>query len=96
MLAAYPNKIINIHPALLPKFGGKGMYGMSVHKAVKDMGESETGITIHFINENYDEGAVLFQAKTPVSKKDSPEDIAANIHKLEQTHFPRVIEKILT
>ena len=96
MLAAYPNKIINIHPALLPKFGGKGMYGMSVHKAVKDTGETETGITIHFINENYDEGAILFQAKTAVSKKDSPEDIAANIHKLEQTHFPEVIEKILT
>ena len=96
MLAAYPNKIINIHPALLPKFGGKGMYGMSVHKAVKDTGETETGITIHYINENYDEGAILFQAKTAVSKKDSPEDIAANIHKLEQTHFPRVIEKILT
>lgn len=96
MLAAYPNKIINIHPALLPKFGGKGMYGMSVHKAVKDTGETETGITIHYVNENYDEGAILFQAKTPVSKKDSPEDIAANIHKLEQTHFPQVIEKILT
>jgi phosphoribosylglycinamide formyltransferase-1 len=96
MLAAYPNKIINIHPALLPKFGGKGMYGMSVHKAVKDMGESETGITIHYINENYDEGAILFQAKTPVSKTDSPEDIAANIHMLERTHFPQVIEKTLT
>lgn len=96
LLAAYPNKIINIHPALLPKFGGKGMYGMSVHKAVKDTGETETGITIHYVNENYDEGAILFQAKTPVSKKDSPEDIAANIHKLEQTHFPQVIEKILT
>ena len=96
MLAAYPNKIINIHPALLPKFGGKGMYGMSVHKAVKDRGEAETGITIHYINENYDEGAIIFQAKTPVSKKDSPEDIAANIHELEQIHFPKVIEKTLT
>ncbi|MGB2128375.1 MAG: phosphoribosylglycinamide formyltransferase [Flavicella sp.] len=95
ILAAFPNKIINIHPALLPKFGGKGMYGMHVHKAVKANKEKETGITIHYVNENYDEGAIIFQATTPVHEDDSAEDIAANIHKLEQTHFPSVIESIL-
>lgn len=92
---AYPDKIINIHPALLPKFGGKGMYGMNVHNAVKEQGETETGITIHFVNENYDEGAIIFQAKTAVSASDSPEDIANNIHQLEYAHFPKVIEEAL-
>ena len=92
---AYPNKIINIHPALLPKFGGKGMYGMHVHTAVKEQGETETGITIHLVNENYDEGAIIFQATTPVLASDSPDDIAANIHILEQNNFPRVIEEII-
>ncbi|MDG1805012.1 phosphoribosylglycinamide formyltransferase [Flavicella sp.] len=92
---AYPDKIINIHPALLPKFGGKGMYGMNVHTAVKEQGETETGITIHFVNENYDEGAIIFQAKTAVSASDSPEDIANNIHQLEYAHFPKVIEEAL-
>lgn len=95
IVKAFPNKIINIHPALLPKFGGKGMYGMNVHKAVKAQGETETGITIHYVNENYDEGATIFQASTPVTKTDSPEDIAANIHTLEQTNFPRVIEETI-
>lgn len=93
---AYPDKIINIHPALLPKFGGKGMYGMNVHNAVKEQGETETGITIHFVNENYDEGAIIFQAKTAVSASDSPEDIANNIHQLEYAHFPKVIEEALS
>lgn len=92
---AFPNKIINIHPALLPKFGGKGMYGMNVHKAVKELCETETGITIHYVNEKYDEGAIIFQAKTPVSITDTPEDIAANIHKLEYANFPRVIEETI-
>lgn len=92
---AFPDKIINIHPALLPKFGGKGMYGMNVHNAVKEQGETETGITIHLVNENYDEGAIIFQAKTPVSSSDTPEDIANNIHQLEYTHFPKVIEETL-
>ena len=95
IIKTFPNKIINIHPALLPKFGGKGMYGMHVHNAVKEQGETETGITIHYVNENYDEGATIFQATTPVSKIDSPDDIAANIHILEQTHFPKVIEETI-
>lgn len=95
ILAAFPNKIVNIHPALLPKFGGKGMYGMHVHNAVKAQKETETGITIHYVNENYDEGAIIFQAKTAVSSKDSAEDIAKNIHVLEQKHFPNVIESVL-
>lgn len=95
VVKAFPNKIINIHPALLPKFGGKGMYGMNVHKAVKEQGETETGITIHFVNENYDEGATIFQASTPVLKTDTPDDIAANIHTLEQNHFPQVLEETI-
>lgn len=95
LLEAFPNKIINIHPALLPKFGGKGMYGMHVHKAVKAQNETETGITIHYVNENYDEGAIIFQAKTPVLATHTPEDIATNIHKLEHEHFPKVIEELL-
>lgn len=91
----FPNKIINIHPALLPKFGGKGMYGMNVHNAVKEQGETETGITIHYVNENYDEGAIIFQATTPVLASDTPNDIAANIHKLEYANFPKVIESTI-
>lgn len=92
---AFPNKIINIHPALLPKYGGKGMYGMNVHKAVKANNETETGITIHYVNENYDEGAIVFQAKTDVLPSDSPEDIANKIHTLEYKHFPKVIEEVI-
>lgn len=95
LIQAFPNKILNIHPALLPKYGGKGMYGMNVHRAVKENGESESGITIHFVNENYDEGAIIFQAKTKLSDSDSAEDIANKIHELEYQHFPQVIEKIL-
>lgn len=95
IVAAFQNKIINIHPALLPKYGGKGMYGMNVHKAVKENNESETGITIHYVNENYDEGAIIFQAKTKISSSDSPEDIATKIHVLEQEHFPKVIEDVI-
>ncbi|WP_139957297.1 phosphoribosylglycinamide formyltransferase [Flavicella sediminum] len=95
IIQAFPDKIINIHPALLPKFGGKGMYGMNVHTAVKEQGEKETGITIHYVNENYDEGATIFQATTPVTISDTPDDIAANIHVLEQAHFPKVIEKTI-
>jgi phosphoribosylglycinamide formyltransferase-1 len=91
----FPNKIINIHPALLPKYGGKGMYGMHVHNAVKDNNDSETGITIHFVNENYDEGAIIFQAITKLETSDSPEDIAQKIHGLEYEHFPKVIEKVI-
>jgi len=95
ILEHYPNKIINIHPALLPKYGGKGMYGMHVHNAVKENKESETGITIHYVNENYDEGAIIFQAKTQLTPSDSPEDIAAKIHTLEYKHFPEVIESVI-
>tara|TARA_B100000809_G_scaffold263113_1_gene315604 strand:- start:13653 stop:14213 length:561 start_codon:yes stop_codon:yes gene_type:complete len=95
IVKGFPNKIINIHPALLPKFGGKGMYGMHVHNAVKEQGETETGITIHYVNEHYDKGATIFQATTPVLIMDTPEDIAANIHILEQTNFPRVIEEAI-
>ncbi len=95
IIEAFPNKIINIHPALLPKYGGKGMYGMNVHKAVKENDEIETGITIHYVNENYDEGATIFQAKTEVLSSDSADDIANKIHILEQKHFPAVIEDII-
>jgi phosphoribosylglycinamide formyltransferase-1 len=95
LLAAYPDKIINIHPALLPKYGGKGMYGDNVHKAVVAAGETESGITIHYVNENYDEGAIIFQAKCPVLANDTYEDVANKVHALEYKHFPEVIEKLL-
>ncbi|WP_350286603.1 phosphoribosylglycinamide formyltransferase [uncultured Croceitalea sp.] len=94
-IEAFPNKIINIHPALLPKYGGKGMYGNHVHRAVKEHQETETGITVHYVNENYDEGAIIYQAKTTVSCSDSPDDIAQKVHQLEYEHFPKVIEKLL-
>ncbi|CAK7045266.1 MAG: Phosphoribosylglycinamide formyltransferase [Parabacteroides sp.] len=95
LLKAYPNKIINIHPALLPKHGGKGMYGMHVHEAVVAAGEKESGITIHYINENYDEGAVIFQATCPVLPTDTPEEVATKVHALEYAHYPHVIEEVL-
>lgn len=87
--------IINIHPALLPKYGGKGMYGMRVHEAVVENKDSETGITIHYVNENYDEGKLIFQAKCKVLPNDSPEDVAKKVHQLEYEHFPKVIEKVV-
>ncbi len=95
IIDAFPDKIINIHPALLPNYGGKGMYGMNVHRAVKENKETETGITIHFVNANYDEGAIIFQAKTALLEEDSAEIIAEKIHILEQEHFPRVIEEVI-
>jgi formyltetrahydrofolate-dependent phosphoribosylglycinamide formyltransferase (EC 2.1.2.2) len=95
LLHAYPNKIINIHPALLPKYGGKGMYGERVHQAVVAAGEKESGITIHYINERYDEGSVIFQAVCPVLPEDSPDDVARKVHALEYEHFPVVIERVL-
>lgn len=95
LLAQYPNKIINIHPALLPKYGGKGMYGDNVHKAVVDAREKESGITIHYVNENYDEGDVIFQARCAVLPGDTYEDVAKKVHELEYIHFPEVIEKLL-
>ena len=96
ILKAYPYRIINIHPALLPKFGGKGMYGSRVHEAVVTSGEKETGVTIHFANENYDEGRIIFQAKCPVFSGDSPDDVAAKVHVLEYEHFPRVIGEVVS
>lgn len=95
LLHAYPDKIINIHPALLPRFGGKGMYGDRVHEAVVAAGEKESGITIHYINEHYDEGNAIFQATCPVLPTDSPDDVAKKVHALEYEHFPQVIEQVL-
>jgi phosphoribosylglycinamide formyltransferase-1 len=95
ILNQFPNKVINIHPALLPKYGGKGMYGMHVHDAVVANKEKETGITIHYVNENYDEGAIIFQAKCEVAPTHSSNDVAAKIHELEMNHFPIVVEKLL-
>ena len=95
ILKAFPNKVINIHPALLPKFGGKGMYGMHVHEAVVNNKETETGITIHYVNENYDEGAIIFQAKCDVLPNDTAEDVASKIHELEMKHFPKVVDDLL-
>ncbi|KPM33062.1 Phosphoribosylglycinamide formyltransferase [Croceitalea dokdonensis DOKDO 023] len=91
----FPNQIINIHPALLPKYGGKGMYGHHVHKAVKDHAETETGITIHYVNEHYDEGAIIKQENVAVLPSDSVDDIAKKVHQLEQAHFPKVIHNLL-
>lgn len=91
----YPNKIINIHPALLPKYGGKGMYGINVHRAVLENKEKETGITIHYVNEHYDEGEFIFQQKVNIEDCDSPEAIAVKVQELEHKHFPKVIEKLL-
>lgn len=95
-IKAFPNKIINIHPALLPKFGGKGMYGMHVHEAVVAQKETQTGITIHYVNEQYDEGATIFQASCDLSMTDTPDDVAAKIHTLEMTHFPKVVLDLLS
>ncbi len=94
IIQAYPNMIINIHPALLPKFGGKGMYGDNVHRSVKEAGETETGITIHYINDEYDEGDIIFQASCPVTSDDTAESIAEKVHQLEYEHFPKIIEKL--
>lgn len=96
IIASYPDQILNIHPALLPKYGGKGMYGMNVHKAVVENKEKETGITIHYVNENYDEGNIIFQKKVSLTDTDTPEDVAAKIHELEQENFPLIIENWLT
>ena len=95
IVAAYPDKIINIHPALLPKYGGKGMYGMNVHRTVFENKDSHSGISIHFVNENYDEGAMIFQAEVLVENCKTAEEIAVKVQELEHIHFPEVIEKIL-
>lgn len=96
VLQAYPNKIINIHPSLLPKHGGKGMYGHHVHEAVVAAAETETGITIHYVNECYDEGEVIRQVTCPVLPADTPEDVANRVHALEYEHYPQVIEEIVS
>lgn len=95
IVKAFPNRIINIHPALLPKYGGKGMYGKHVHTAVKAQGESETGITIHYVNEHYDEGAIIRQFKVQISEEDTVDHIITKVHTLEHRHFPQVIEDLL-
>ena len=95
ILNQFPNKVINIHPALLPKYGGKGMYGSRVHEAVLENNDSETGITIHFVNENYDEGAIIFQKKVILSEGDSAETVAEKVHQLEYEFFPKIIETLL-
>lgn len=95
LLHSFPGRMINIHPALLPKFGGKGMYGDRVHEAVVASGEKESGITIHYINERYDEGDVIFQASCPVCPDDTGKEVAEKVHALEYRYFPKVIEEIL-
>ena len=95
ILKRFHNKVINIHPALLPKYGGKGMYGMNVHKAILEQKEIETGISIHYVNEKYDEGKIIFQATTAIESGDTVEDIASKIHELEYRNFPKVIENLL-
>lgn len=96
IIQKFPNKIINIHPSLLPKYGGKGMYGNFVHQAVIDNNETESGISIHFVNEHYDEGAIIFQAKTTVETNETTESLAQKIHQLEYAHFPKEIEKLIS
>lgn len=95
LIRAFPRKIINIHPALLPKYGGKGMYGMHVHKAVKENGDSESGITIHYVNQHYDEGQIIFQKKVAIDQEDSAEDIRNKVLVMEHYNFPRVLESLL-
>jgi phosphoribosylglycinamide formyltransferase-1 len=96
LVAAYPSRMVNIHPALLPKYGGKGMYGHFVHEAVVAAGETESGITIHFVNEFYDEGNIIAQFSCELSSSDSPEDVAVKVQKLEHTHFPKIVDQVLT
>jgi phosphoribosylglycinamide formyltransferase-1 len=92
----YASHIINIHPALLPKYGGKGMYGASVHKAVMENGEKQSGITIHFVNREYDKGNIIFQTSCKIDPSDTPDSLASKVHALEYEHFPRVIEEVIT
>ena len=95
MINKYPNKIINIHPALLPKYGGKGMYGENIHRAVIENKDEESGVTIHYVNQNYDEGEIIFNAKCEVTKTDTPESLAIKIQALEYTCFPKIIELVI-
>jgi len=95
MLLPFENKIVNIHPALLPKYGGKGMYGSRVHRVVIETGESESGITIHYVNPEYDEGDIIFQARCDIEPGESPDSLAEKIHELEYKFFPTVVENLL-
>lgn len=95
LINEYNNRIVNVHPALLPKYGGKGMYGNKVHEAVIAHKEVESGITIHYVNNNYDEGGVIFQAKCTVDKNDTPDSLAQKIHALEYEWYPKVLESLL-
>ncbi|MDY0084929.1 MAG: phosphoribosylglycinamide formyltransferase [Bacteroidales bacterium] len=95
LIQAYPNKIVNIHPALLPAYGGKGMYGEKVHQAVIQNGEKQSGITIHFVNEHYDAGAIIFQQQLELQADETPESLARRIHELEYKYYPEVIEKVV-
>ncbi|WP_115460644.1 phosphoribosylglycinamide formyltransferase [Winogradskyella aurantiaca] len=95
LVTSFPNKIINVHPALLPKYGGKGMYGKHVHEAVIANKESESGITIHYVNEHYDEGATIFQASCSLTNVDTVDSLSAKIHDLEMEHFPKVVESLI-
>jgi phosphoribosylglycinamide formyltransferase 1 len=95
LINAYPRRIINIHPALLPKYGGKGMYGQYVHEAIINAGEVESGITIHYVDEHYDNGDIIFQTACPVLEMDTPQTLAQRIHKLEHLHYPIVIGELL-
>lgn len=95
IIAAYPNRVINIHPALLPKYGGKGMYGIHVHRAVLESGDAESGITIHYVNDNYDEGNIIAQEKVLVEQCASPEEVAAKVLELEHEHLPKAISKLV-
>lgn len=95
LIENWPGRIVNIHPALLPSYGGKGMYGERVHRAVIENGESESGITIHYVNSAYDEGDIIFQAKCSVSKEDTPESLANKIHRLEHRYFPEIVKRLV-
>ena len=96
LLEIFPKRIINIHPALLPKYGGKGMYGDNVHKKVVEMGDTQSGMTIHYVNEKYDDGEIIFQASCIVNPNDSYEDVAKKVQALEYKHFPRIIEEVIS
>ena len=95
IIAKYRDRMVNIHPALLPKYGGKGMYGMHVHRAVLANNETQSGITIHYVNEEYDAGDIIFQATCPIAPGETPESLASKVHELEYAHYPRVIDALL-
>ena len=95
LIEKFPNRIINIHPALLPRYGGKGMYGAKVHQAVSESGDTESGITIHYVNEHYDDGDIIFQASCSIRAGENPVSIAHKVHQLEYEYYPKVIEEVL-